>query len=49
MLENAMSLSTLLLSAVAVAAISGSASAHTKAEPVRNFVLVHGAFADGSG
>lgn len=44
-----MSLSTLLLSAVAVAAISGSAGAHTSSEPVRNVVLVHGAFADGSG
>ncbi|WP_226941812.1 alpha/beta fold hydrolase [Pseudooceanicola spongiae] len=40
-----MTLSKTLLAAVSVASLAGAASA----EPVRNVVLVHGAFADGSG
>lgn len=40
-----MTLSKLLLTAVSVASIAGAAAAN----PVRNIVLVHGAFADGSG
>jgi pimeloyl-ACP methyl ester carboxylesterase len=44
-----MTLSKLLMTAVSVASISGSAAANPGANPVRNIVLVHGAFADGSG
>ena len=44
-----MSLPNLLLTAVAIASISGSVAANAEAGPVRNVVLVHGAFADGSG
>ena len=44
-----MSLPNLLLTAVAIASISGSAAANAESGPVRNVVLVHGAFADGSG
>lgn len=44
-----MSLSKLVMTAAAVASISGSAAAAPKAGSVRNVVLVHGAFADGSG
>ena len=39
---------SLRLAAVATLALSASA-AHAQAVPVRNIVLVHGAFADGSG
>lgn len=42
-----MTLSNLLMTAVSVASMSGAAAA--AAEPARNIVLVHGAFADGSG
>lgn len=38
-----------LLAAVSLAALSGTAIAAPAAGPVRNVVLVHGAFADGSG
>ena len=44
-----MSLPNLLLTAVAIASISGSTAAKAEGGPVRNVVLVHGAFADGSG
>lgn len=44
-----MNLSKALLTAVAAVSITGSAAANPEAEPVRNIVLVHGAFADGSG
>lgn len=44
-----MNLPNLFLTAVAVAAISGSAAANPDVAPIRNVVLVHGAFADGSG
>jgi len=44
-----MSLPNLLLTAVAIASISGSTAVKAEDGPVRNVVLVHGAFADGSG
>ncbi|MCL6706941.1 alpha/beta hydrolase [Pseudomonas sp. R2.Fl] len=37
------------LGAIAAAGIAGSAAAQPASEPVKNVVLVHGAFADGSG
>lgn len=45
-----MTLSKLLMTAVSVASISGAAAAaNPGADSIRNIVLVHGAFADGSG
>jgi pimeloyl-ACP methyl ester carboxylesterase len=40
---------TNILKTIAAAAIAGSIGFSASAEPVRNIVLVHGAFADGSG
>ena len=37
------------LKTIAVAAVAGSLAFGAQAEPVKNIVLVHGAFADGSG
>jgi pimeloyl-ACP methyl ester carboxylesterase len=40
---------TKLLKTIAAAAVAGGIAVSAHAEPVRNIVLVHGAFADGSG
>ena len=40
---------TNILKTIAAAAVAGSVAFGASAEPVRNIVLVHGAFADGSG
>ncbi len=44
-----MTLSNVILTAICAASIAGSAAANPASDPVRNVVLVHGAFADGSG
>lgn len=48
-MSDPQSIFTAALGAIAAIGIAGSASAQPTAEPVKNVVLVHGAFADGSG
>jgi pimeloyl-ACP methyl ester carboxylesterase len=49
MRENAMPSKPVAAAAAAVALLSGAVAPARAAEPVKNVVLVHGAFADGSG